>query len=60
VLLGDSGVNGTVHFTQSMPLGKVKVTGEIHGLDKNSLRGFHIQYVLCLRGFATLTYALLL
>lgn len=41
VLRGDAGVNGTVYFRQS-GLSKVRITGKILGVDKNSLRGFHI------------------
>lgn len=43
----DPSVNGTIHFVQNVPLGTVKITGEIHGLVPNALRGFHIQYVSC-------------
>ncbi|KAJ3526747.1 hypothetical protein NM688_g8222 [Phlebia brevispora] len=42
VLKGDSGVGGTVIFTQSDPSGPVTVTGDLAGLDPSAQRGFHI------------------
>jgi len=42
VLRGDSPVTGTVYFTQESESSPVTVTGELHNLDANSERGFHI------------------
>jgi len=42
VLKGDSGVQGTVTFTQKSPTSAVIISGEIHGLDANAKRGFHV------------------
>lgn len=38
----DPNVNGTLHFVQDTSSGTVKITGEIHGLVPNALRGFHV------------------
>jgi len=42
VLTGTSGVNGTVIFAQPSLGSPVTITGSIHGLAQNALRGLHV------------------
>ncbi|THH05503.1 hypothetical protein EW145_g4745 [Phellinidium pouzarii] len=42
VLSGDSGVTGTVYFTQTATSGPVTVSGEIRNLGANAKKGFHV------------------
>jgi hypothetical protein len=42
---GTSGVKGTVTFSQAALGGIVTVKGRIEGIEPNSKRGFHVQFV---------------
>ncbi|TFK28075.1 Cu/Zn superoxide dismutase [Coprinopsis marcescibilis] len=42
VLSGAGTAKGTVYFQQATKTSPVKITGELTGLDANSLRGFHV------------------